>query len=131
VALGAELDIAGSISLVRGRPEFIRHTAELSMWLRPAYREQGLGSAMIQYALDWAVAQGQIEKLTLSVRSSNRRAVNLYTKYGFREEGRRRAYIKTEQGYEDEILLSRFVTGPVLTDAAASGDAGAEEGDEE
>src|SRR5579859_4290717 len=87
-----ELEAAGSLSLVRGRPEFVRHTAELGMWLRAAYRELGLGSALLEYALDWAGAQGDIEKITLSARSSNRRALNLYHKYGFQEEGRRRQY---------------------------------------
>jgi RimJ/RimL family protein N-acetyltransferase len=108
----SELEVAGSLSLVRGRPEFIRHTADLSMWLRSAYREQGLGSALAQYAMEWAEAQEDLEKITLSVRSSNRRALNLYSKFGFQEEGRRHAYIKTEQGYEDEVLLSRFVRHP-------------------
>jgi RimJ/RimL family protein N-acetyltransferase len=119
-AMRHELDLAGSLSLVRGRPEFIRHTAELSMWLRPAYREQGLGSAMLQYGVDWAHAQHDLEKITLSVRSSNRRAQNLYMKYGFVEEGRRRGYIKTDSGYEDEVLLSRFVAGPLAV-APSSG----------
>ncbi len=82
------------------------------MWLRSAYREQGLGSALAQYAMEWAEAQADLEKITLSVRSSNRRALNLYGKFGFVEEGRRHAYIKTEQGYEDEVLLSRFVRHP-------------------
>jgi len=113
-----ELDVAGSLSLVRGRPEFVRHTAEIGMWLRSAYRELGLGSALIEYALEWATAQGDIEKLTLSARSSNRRALNLYRKYDFLEEGRRHGYVKTEQGYEDEVLLARFVRGPLTAEHA-------------
>jgi RimJ/RimL family protein N-acetyltransferase len=109
--------IAGGLSLVRGRPEFVRHTAELGMWLRAAYREIGIGSQMVEVALAWAAAHA-VEKVTLSVRSANRRALGLYQKYGFVEEGRRRAYIKTPHGYEDECLFSRFtspldpLTGP-------------------
>jgi RimJ/RimL family protein N-acetyltransferase len=117
---GGELEVAGSLSLVRGRPEFVRHTAELGMWLRSAYREQGLGSAMVEYALAWAAHQPEVEKITLSVRSANRRALNLYGKYGFAEEGRRRAYIKTDTGYEDEVLLSRFVREPAIAHAEAA-----------
>ncbi|HUS14063.1 MAG TPA: GNAT family protein [Chloroflexia bacterium] len=116
----AEIDVAGSLSLVRGRPEFIRHTADLGMWLRAAFREQGLGSAMLEYVLNWAAAQGDIEKINLSARSTNRRALNLYRKYGFREEGRRRRHIKTEQGYEDEVLLGCFVHGPFTPEASAA-----------
>ena len=102
--------LAGSVSLVRRQHEFVRHTAELGMWLRAAYREIGIGSAMVEAALAWAIAQ-EIEKITLSVRSGNRRALALYQKYGFVEEGRRRAFIKTPHGYEDECLISRFVDG--------------------
>lgn len=108
---------AGGLSLVRGRPEYVRHTAELGMWLLAAYREIGIGSHMVEAALAWATAH-TVEKVTLSVRSGNRRAFGLYQKYGFVEEGRRRAFIKTPHGYEDECLLSRFtsaldpLTGP-------------------
>jgi ribosomal protein S18 acetylase RimI-like enzyme len=63
---------------------------------------------MVEVALAWAAAHG-IEKITLSVRSTNRRALSLYQKYGFVEEGRRRDYIKTPAGYEDECLLSYSV----------------------
>jgi RimJ/RimL family protein N-acetyltransferase len=108
-----EIEVAGSLSLVRGRPEFVRHTAELGMWLRASYRELGLGSAMLEYALRWAQAHHDLEKITLSARSSNRRALNLYRKYGFIEEGRRHGNIKTTQGYESEVLLGRFVAGPM------------------
>jgi RimJ/RimL family protein N-acetyltransferase len=109
--------IAGCLSLVRGRPEYVRHTAELGMWLRAPYREIGIGSQMVEAALAWATIHA-VEKITLSVRSGNRRAFGLYQKYGFAEEGRRRAFIKTPQGYEDEYLFSRFtspldpLTGP-------------------
>jgi RimJ/RimL family protein N-acetyltransferase len=126
-----EVEMAGSLSLVRGRPEFIRHTAELSLWLRPVVREQGLGSAMLQYCLDWAATEDELEKITLSVRSSNRRAYNLYLKYGFVEEGRRRSYIKTATGYEDEILLSRFVAGPLAAGPSAGLPAGLPRPDDE
>ena len=125
-----ELEVAGSLSLVRGRPEFIRHTADLSMWLRSGFREQGLGSAFLETALAWAAAQDTLEKITLSVRSSNRRALNLYTKYGFVVEGRRRAFVKTEAGYEDEILLSRFV-GAAPPEAATEAPAGMPSDDQE
>lgn len=109
--------LAGGLSLVRGRPEFVRHTAELGMWLRAAHREIGIGSRLVEVALAWATAHA-VEKITLSVRSGNRRAFSLYQKYGFVEEGRRRAFVKTPQGYEDEVLFSRFtgsldpLTGP-------------------
>ena len=105
---GAPAAIAGSVSLTRRQHEFVRHTAELGMWLRAAYREIGIGSAMVEAALTWAAAH-DIEKITLSVRSNNRRALSLYQKYGFVEEGRRRGYIKTPAGYEDECLLSYSV----------------------
>ena len=103
--------IAGCLSLIRGRPEYVRHTAELGMWLRASYREIGIGSQMVEAGLIWATAHA-VEKITLSVRSGNRRAFGLYQKYGFVEEGRRRAFIKTPQGYEDEYLFSRVHQPP-------------------
>lgn len=70
----------------------------------PRYQQQGLGQAML-YALLVAAYQRQLERATLEVRVSNQAALALYTKFGFREAGRRKRYYQ-DTG-EDALVLWR------------------------
>ncbi len=70
----------------------------------PDYQQQGLGQAML-YALLAAAYQRQLERATLEVRVSNQAALALYTKFGFREAGRRKRYYQ-DTG-EDALVLWR------------------------
>jgi len=54
----------------------------LGMGLASAYREQGIGSAMLEAALVWA-HQASVTKISLLVRSDNQRAKHLYQKFDF------------------------------------------------
>ncbi|MDY3978773.1 MAG: ribosomal protein S18-alanine N-acetyltransferase [Tidjanibacter sp.] len=51
----------------------------------------GVGSALIEYAIDYAVRSGY-ERLTLEVRTDNEAAIRLYRSYGFKT-------LKTLKGY--------------------------------
>jgi ribosomal-protein-alanine N-acetyltransferase len=42
----------------------------------------------------------------LEVRASNLRAIDLYTRFGFTVDGRRKDYYLIENGREDAVLLS-------------------------
>lgn len=107
--LGDTQGLAGWLTLFRARPEFLRHTCELGMGVLHGYRGLGIGSALIEYALQWA-AQQRLEKVNLGVRASNERARALYLKFGFAEEGLRVREIKDQQGrYDDSIEMAFFV----------------------
>jgi ribosomal protein S18 acetylase RimI-like enzyme len=59
-------------------------------------------------AFRWARGAG-IEKLALTVYPNNQRALNLYKKYGFVEEGRLTGHSKKAYGYEDEVVMGRWL----------------------
>ena len=44
---------------------------------------KGYGSAALALVVDWALQEGGLEKVTLSVLNTNRRAINAYEKVGF------------------------------------------------
>jgi ribosomal-protein-alanine N-acetyltransferase len=67
----------------------------------PAYRRQGIGRSLVQYALQEAKKQGVLS-LSLEVRSSNFSAVNLYRSFGFEGVAVRKRYY--ENG-EDALLM--------------------------
>ncbi|MBD3338201.1 MAG: GNAT family N-acetyltransferase [Candidatus Lokiarchaeota archaeon] len=86
-----------------------RHVGEVGLSIIQQWRGHGIGAAMITYTLKWAKHIGEYQKTTASVFSINIRALNLFFKFGFFEEGRRKKQILINQDYIDEILLGRFL----------------------
>ncbi len=91
----------------------LAHTGAFGISVAAAWREQGVGSAMIRTLLDWARVHPRIEKVCLGVLGHNHRAIHVYHKLGFIEEGRRPRQIKLDAGrYVDEVLMYQFVKEP-------------------
>lgn len=66
-----------------------RRVGYIGLGLRPEYREQGIGTRLMQHAVDHAPDFGFTE-LRLECRASNKRALHVYRKLGFRRYGYRR-----------------------------------------
>ena len=47
-----------------------------------------------------------LEKLWLQILAGNKQAIALYKKLGFEEEGRQKNFVKTPEGYLDNLLMS-------------------------
>lgn len=101
--------LIGSLRLFPRKPG-CKEIAELGMFVLPPFRNQGIGSAMIDRALDWASKQGYAE-IMLTVHPTNRRAIHLYEKFGFRIRGEYRE--PEEGGWRDRgwLWMSRTVGG--------------------
>ena len=102
--------IIGLLSLQLSPREKFKHQGMFGMSIQEAFTGKGIGSLLIKRMLDWAKEQGTIEKISLEVFSNNKRAIHLYTKNGFKEEGRRVRQAKLRPGeYVDDILMSKFI----------------------
>jgi ribosomal protein S18 acetylase RimI-like enzyme len=55
------------------------------LYVRPAHRRQGIGSALIDYAESWARARGN-RQIGLQVFQHNEPALQLYTKLGYQPQ---------------------------------------------
>ena len=75
------------------------------------WRGRGIGELLLVAMIDEAQSLGA-EKVTLEVRVSNLVAQNLYRKYGFKVEGRRRRYY-SDNG-EDALIMT---TPPLYEEA--------------
>jgi ribosomal protein S18 acetylase RimI-like enzyme len=82
--------------------------ATLAVVVAQDRRGGGIGTALLAEAIRWSRAVG-VAKLVLSVYPSNRRAIALYRRFGFVEEGRLSGQSRKTYGYEDEILMARWV----------------------
>ncbi|MDI6601788.1 MAG: GNAT family N-acetyltransferase [Thermoanaerobacteraceae bacterium] len=103
--------IIGFLTLYRyfgGRSPKVQHVGEIGINILDGYRDKGLGYRMMNFAIDWARRRGYT-KLCLSVFSTNERAIYLYKKCGFVEEGRRKAQFKIGDTYVDEIEMGLFL----------------------
>ena len=70
----------------------------------PPYRRRGVAGKLLDVFLRFARAN-HLAFLTLEVRPSNAAAIALYTRFGFREAGRRRNYYDLPR--EDALILTR------------------------
>lgn len=66
------------------------------------YRQRGVASAIISSIIDNAKKHG-ITEITLEVRESNKAAVQLYEKYGFRSVGKRPGFYDFPK--EDALIM--------------------------
>jgi aminoglycoside 6'-N-acetyltransferase I len=69
------------------------------IYVKAAYRQQGLGAALIQFAEQWAKEQGCID-LASDVLIENTASYTFHTKVGFREVERVVFFIKPIAGSE-------------------------------
>src|SRR2546426_6432728 len=78
--------------------EAISHVFRLTVVVHPGFRNQGIGDALMRDLMDWAKRTSRVAKIELLVRSTNERAIRLYSKLGFVEEGRFRNRVRLPDG---------------------------------
>lgn len=100
--------VVGDLWLVRGRLAKSRHTATIGMSVIASHRGRGIGRALLREAIARARDFG-VEKLVLSVFSSNRAAIGLYRSLGFQEEGRRVRQYRLISGDVDEVMMAKWL----------------------
>jgi len=85
------------------------HVFILGIVVHPGRTGRGVGTALMEHLLRWARAQPALRKVELNVRATNARAIALYEKHGFVEEGRRRGRVATAGGaFMDDVLMAWF-----------------------
>ncbi len=96
-------EIIGDASL-SGFPRRMSHRAEFGISVAKSEWGQGIGSALLHKIIQYAKGH-EIELINLEVRSDNRRAIQLYEKFGFRKIGTSPAHFKIDGEYYDFNLM--------------------------
>lgn len=115
-ALFARSAVGSVVAAAHGRiigmlhVEASRHGfGEFGMCVDRGWRGRGVGSALVQAAIDWARGQ-RLHKLCLEVFAHNTAAIALYRKSGFTEEGRRKQQYRRASGeLWDSIMMGRAI----------------------
>ena len=76
------------------------HITNLSV--KPDFRRNKVGEALLHTAIENCYKNG-IKYITLEVRVSNEKAINLYSKYGFKSLGTRKEYYQDNN--EDALIM--------------------------
>jgi [ribosomal protein S18]-alanine N-acetyltransferase len=76
----------------------------LNLAVAKAYRRNGIGSRLLESALNW-FRTAETQRAYLEVRASNEAAIALYERHGFSACGRRARYY--QHPVEDAIVLSK------------------------
>ena len=102
--------LVGEFGVAQVRPHIkYRHRAVMGISVRKEYWGCGLGSYLMQLAIDQTRSNG-FEQLELGVYSDNSRAIHLYEKVGFERYGIQPWAFKLKDGtYRDEIIMVKML----------------------
>lgn len=106
LALVAELDhqIVGMLFFMSQTKRKSAHAGEFGVNVHPDHQSHGIGKALTESLMEWAKKHPKIEKVFLQVFATNTKAIGLYKKLGFKEEGRHVKAIKQDDGTYVDIL---------------------------
>jgi RimJ/RimL family protein N-acetyltransferase len=87
----------------------ISHVFRLTVVVHRNHQGRGIGRALVEHLLDWASRDSRVGKVELLVRATNHRALALYRKLGFEEEGRLRNRVRLPDGtFINDISMGWF-----------------------
>lgn len=103
-------EIAGILTITADQRSRVRHIGDLFIVIEKRYWNNGLGSFLLEEAIEWAQASGVLRRLQLTVQTRNQAAVHLYQKMGFAIEGQheRGAYIE-EGTFIDVYSMGKLI----------------------
>ena len=84
------------------------HVRLLFIALAPDWQGRGIGRLLMERLLQWADNWAGVLRIELVVHEDNPRAIALYRKLGFVEEGRHRAYALKNGRYVDSLSMARL-----------------------
>jgi RimJ/RimL family protein N-acetyltransferase len=100
--------LIGRLSVGRDPHPASTHVADVGLMVAIGARRQGVGTALLQAAVDWA-RETEVRKLELHVFPWNEAAIALYDAFGFEREGYRKRHYRRGGDYVDAILMAYAV----------------------
>jgi RimJ/RimL family protein N-acetyltransferase len=97
--------LVGRLSVGRDPHPASTHVADVGLMVALDARRQGVGTALLRAAVDWAREAG-IRKLELHVFPWNEAAIALYDAFGFEREGYRKHHYRRGGELVDAILMA-------------------------
>ncbi|HEY5573956.1 MAG TPA: GNAT family N-acetyltransferase, partial [Anaerolineales bacterium] len=87
-----------------------RHVGQIGMAVRDDRQGKGVGSALMQAAIDLAENWLQLTRIELEVYTDNQAGVRLYEKFGFKIEGTLKQFAFRDGEFVDAYFMARLRT---------------------
>lgn len=101
-------DVVGWLHLDASELPSLRHTAEVTVGVRPEFRREGVGSELLEYGLEWAKDAGY-RKITQNLPATNERAIEFLADQDWQREGTRERQYCIDDAFADEVLLGTWL----------------------
>lgn len=107
IMLLAEADgqMVGNLTYSGGPRVRTRHVGEFGVSVKSDYWGQGIGRALVEALIKWAIDSEYCEKINLKVRDDNYKAIALYRKLGFKVEGLIKRDMKINGEFVDCLFM--------------------------
>ena len=103
-------ELAGIINITADQRPRVRHIGDIFLGIKKAFWGSGLGSILMEEAIEWAKTSGVIRRLQLTVQKRNLVAIHLYEKMGFITEGLQERGACIERGeFLDVYLMGKLI----------------------
>jgi RimJ/RimL family protein N-acetyltransferase len=112
LVLTVKNEVTGFISFNNWDTRRTAHTGLFSVYIKKKWRGVGIGKILVNGMLDWAKTNPLNRKISLFVFSTNRNAIALYKKLGFKLEGRCPNDMIIKGKYVDSIMMYKFTKKP-------------------
>lgn len=105
VDLGGKVVGAITLRVGQGRGS---HVGEVDLAVHDAYQGQGIGKMLLLAVIDLADNWLNLVRLEVNVYTDNERAINLYKRFDFEIEGRKRCGAFRRGSYIDSYIMGRI-----------------------
>jgi RimJ/RimL family protein N-acetyltransferase len=112
VSLFAKVDkkLVGMVAAIFNEKAKTKHVAELvGAYVDPGYRGQGIASALMSALLDYLRKTEGVKKTKLSVITTQKPAMSLYSKFGFQKVGQLSKEVLIDGKYFDTDIMEIFL----------------------
>lgn len=100
--------ILGRIQLTHFANPRMRHSGALDLLVHPDYWHMGIGTSLVETALNIADNWLDLARVQLEVLTENKDAIDLYKQFGFTEEGVRKKVIFGNGRFQDDVVMARL-----------------------
>jgi RimJ/RimL family protein N-acetyltransferase len=103
---GARDECRGQVDVTE--VDWDNRSAQLTIWIAPADRGQGLATAALALASRWLLTEAGLDRVQLLAEPANAPLIAAATAAGFREEGVLRGHGLDDRGRRDMAMLARI-----------------------
>ncbi len=100
--------LIGFVTIIFAKFKKLRGNAYLTISVQSAHQGKGVGRLLMETGEKYA-KEKNARRMELDVFAKNTRAISLYERLGYEKEGRRRNAVTDSVGFDDVILMAKFL----------------------